>query len=66
MNDHIVDVGFDTLVIEVTGSQDKISSLIHLLEPFGIKELVRTGLTAMDRGGKIFGAELLDEASAGE
>ena len=63
---HIVDVGFDTLVIEVTGSQDKISSLIRLLEPFGIKELVRTGLTAMDRGGKIFGAELLDEASAGE
>lgn len=47
---HIVDVGLDSVIIEVTGSEDKIESLIRLLQPFGIMELVRTGLTAMGRG----------------
>jgi len=50
---HIVDVAVDSVVIEVTGSEDKIASLIRLLEPFGIKELVRTGLTAMERGSAV-------------
>ena len=49
----VVDVAVDSLVIEATGSEDKIVSFIRLLEPFGIKELVRTGLTAMERGGSV-------------
>ncbi|MBE6348684.1 MAG: acetolactate synthase small subunit [Spirochaetaceae bacterium] len=52
---HIVDVGIDSVIVEVTGSEDKIASLIRLLEPFGILELVRTGLTAMTRGENVLG-----------
>ena len=52
---HIVDVGMDSVIVEVTGSEDKIASLIRLLEPFGILELVRTGLTAMTRGEQVVG-----------
>lgn len=50
---HIVDVSESSLVIEATGSEDKISSLIRLLEPYGILELLKSGLVAMDRGSKI-------------
>jgi acetolactate synthase-1/3 small subunit len=50
---HIVDVAPNTVIVEATGSEDKISSLIRLLSPYGIKELVRTGLTAMGRGEEI-------------
>lgn len=50
---HIVDVGIDSVIVEATGSEDKIESLIRLLKPYGILEYVKTGLTAMDRGAKV-------------
>lgn len=46
----IVDVSLESVIIEITGSIDKIESLLRLLEPYGILEYVRTGLTALDRG----------------
>ena len=46
----IVDVGLESVIIEITGSEAKIESLIRLLEPYGILEYTRTGLTSMDRG----------------
>lgn len=49
---HIVDVANESVVIEATGDQGKISALSNMLEPYGIKEVIRTGLTALERGEK--------------
>ncbi len=49
---HIVDVSKESLIVEATGDQGKISALASMLEPYGIKELIRTGLTALQRGEK--------------
>ncbi|MBU7007395.1 acetolactate synthase small subunit [Phosphitispora fastidiosa] len=48
----IVDIGRKTLMIECTGDEGKINAVIQSLMPFGIKELVRTGKVAMQRGHK--------------
>ena len=47
---NIVDVGSQSMVIEVTGEEDKINALHNLLQPFGIVEMLRTGVVAMVRG----------------
>ncbi len=47
---NIVDVSTSSLVIEITGGEQKVNSLEGLLRPFGITEMVRTGLVAMVRG----------------
>ena len=47
---NIVDVAPDSLVVEATGDEDKIESLLHLLKGFGIKEVAQTGCVAMTRG----------------
>jgi acetolactate synthase I/III small subunit len=46
----IVDVAADSLMVEVTGPESKVDSLLSLLRPFGIKEMVRTGRVSMMRG----------------
>jgi acetolactate synthase I/III small subunit len=46
----IIDVSMDTLTIELTGNESKVSALIKLMEQYGIKEMVRTGVTALQRG----------------
>lgn len=46
----VVDVALDSLMVEVTGAEDKINGLAEVLRPFGIIEMVRTGRVAMLRG----------------
>ena len=46
----VVDVAPDSVIVELTGEEDKINSFIDLMRPFGIKEMVRTGQVAMVRG----------------
>jgi acetolactate synthase-1/3 small subunit len=46
----IVDVSPESLIVEVTGTEDKVDALFEMLRPYGIKELVRTGRIAMSRG----------------
>ncbi len=47
----VVDVGLKSLMVEVTGTDDKINGLVEVLRPYGIDEMVRTGRVAMARGG---------------
>jgi len=46
---HIVDVAHDSLIIEITGDEEKINAFIDLMKPFGIKEIARTGIAALPR-----------------
>jgi acetolactate synthase I/III small subunit len=47
----VVDVGAASLTVEITGPEDRVNSLIGLLQPYGIEELARSGRLAMVRGG---------------
>ncbi len=49
----IIDVGTESLTIEVTGDSGKIAAIEDLLNPYGILEMVRTGKIALQRGGGI-------------
>ncbi len=46
----VVDVSSESVTIEATGASDKLDALLRLLEPFGIKELVKSGMVAVGRG----------------
>jgi acetolactate synthase-1/3 small subunit len=49
---HVVDVASDALVIELTGDSGKAKAFLKILEPYGIKEIVQSGLVAVARGSK--------------
>lgn len=48
----VVDIGPSTLIVQVVGDTEKIDAMIELLKPYGIRELSRTGVTAMARGSR--------------
>jgi acetolactate synthase-1/3 small subunit len=49
---HVVDVSPESLTIEATGDAEKIDALLHDLEPFGVKEMVQSGMVALSRGAR--------------
>ena len=48
----VVDVSSESLTMEITGTSDKIDAFLDLMKPFGVKEVARTGITALSRGVK--------------
>jgi acetolactate synthase I/III small subunit len=48
----VVDVAPDSLIVEITGTEDKIDGLVDVLRPYGVMEMVRTGRVSMSRGGQ--------------
>ena len=48
----VVDVSPDALVIEATGDPDKLAALLRVLEPYGVREIVQSGLIAIARGSR--------------
>jgi acetolactate synthase-1/3 small subunit len=62
----VVDLGPESIIVETTGTQEKLDGLIDVLRPFGLLELVRTGAVAMRRGpGSSGQPEFLAEADDG-
>ena len=47
---NVVDVSQDSVIIEVTGDEKKVDSLLDILEPFGVEEVMRTGRVGLMRG----------------
>ena len=54
----VVDVSQTTITVEATGNMDKLNGLLLLLRPYGILELARTGLVALERGERALTAEV--------
>ncbi|MFW6117007.1 MAG: acetolactate synthase small subunit [Thermoproteota archaeon] len=53
----VVDVSAESIMVEITGDSDKIDAFINLMKPFGVKEIARTGITALMRGAKAIDIE---------
>ncbi len=47
---NIVDISNTTLIIELTGGNGKLNAFLEMVEPYGIEEIARTGMTALERG----------------
>lgn len=48
----VVDVAPDSLIVEITGTRDKIDAMLEVLSPYGILELAQSGMVAVGRGNK--------------
>ena len=49
----VIDISKDTMTIELTGDEGKTSALLDMVKEFGIKEMVRTGISGLERGSKV-------------
>ena len=58
----VVDIAQDSLIVELTGTEDKIEAYLRLVRPFGVKEMVRTGTIGMIRGSLFHRVETLERA----
>ncbi len=47
---HVVDLSIDTLILELTGTPDKLDAFLKVISPYGILEMQRTGVTVLERG----------------
>jgi len=61
----VVDVSPESLTMEITGAEDKIDGLLEVLRPYGVLEMVRTGIVAMRRGSKSNGAAASEGTATG-
>ncbi|WP_337483930.1 hypothetical protein [Porcipelethomonas sp.] len=52
-----MDYSPDALCVEITGESSKINAFIELVKPYGIMEMCRTGLVALERGGNCLGCD---------
>jgi acetolactate synthase-1/3 small subunit len=59
----VVDVAPESLILEITGAEDKIDGLVEVLRPYGVLEMARTGIIAMLRGKRPLVAAAEDDAS---
>jgi acetolactate synthase-1/3 small subunit len=48
----VVDVATDALTVQVVGNQDKLADFLTMVDPFGVRELVQSGMVAIGRGGR--------------
>ena len=60
---HVVDVVPDAVVIEATGTHAKLEALLTSLEPFGIREIVKSGTVAIGRGSRSITDRALERVS---
>ncbi|MBK5241755.1 acetolactate synthase small subunit [Clostridium sp.] len=51
---NIIDMDAKSMIIEITGDEEKISAFVELIRPYGIKEVVRTGLVVLQRGAEMY------------
>ena len=56
----VLDVTKNSMVLQITGDNDKIGALMSLLADYGILELVRTGVVALERGEEVMTSDIFD------